>query len=708
EGALQNLGYRMDEMLNMVTVDIKPDFDILKFKELIQPLKDKKTQKLEYRTLHKRKNGSLYPVEVHLQVVETGIYSKFVAVALDITEKEKIEKQKRESEEMASNIANSIPGLVMKYELYNNNNKDNISFVSQGMQEIWGISTNDALGNSKLFWEKIHPEDIDEIQLALSASAKKMTLFQHEFRVKNKELTKWVYLRGAPKNESKEKTSWYMVALDITPLKSIQEELKRTKSLLDHAGNLTKVGGWEMDIETNQIKWSEETRKIFDVSPEKTLTLESTLKFFRDRKTRVKLVKKIQETLLYKDEFNEDFEILTAKGNKKWIRLIGKPEPDLGGDTIFHGAVIDITENKQRDEELKLQEKVIKSSKDSVVITKGSGLNGQIIFVNKSFSKMTGYTMDEIAGKTPNILYGAATDQLELNEIEESILKGKSHESELLFYKKSGDHFWVNQYIAPLFLENGEISNFIYIQQDIDEKKKKEIERDRIINDLEKLNKEMDNFIYRVSHDLRAPISSALGLINISQKENDIDNIKTYLDIQKNSLNKLDNFIQDILNYSRNTRLKVQANKIEVQELINEITHQLEYSAEAQNIIKTKVKHEYIYYGDELRLSIILTNLISNALKFTKNLNRPPEIIISAKINKKELYLTIEDNGIGIEQKYLNQIYDMFFRATDTNHGSGLGLYIVKDAVNLLKGNIEVESRFMKGTKFTLRIPNGI
>ncbi|UXX78737.1 HAMP domain-containing histidine kinase [Reichenbachiella carrageenanivorans] len=263
--------------------------------------------------------------------------------------------------------------------------------------------------------------------------------------------------------------------------------------------------------------------------------------------------------------------------------------------------------------------------------------------------------------------------------------------------------------LSPLF---DSISKFY----DTFERDQKLVERvmdlssDELMNsnsDLKKLNEEMDRFVYSTSHDLRAPLLSILGLLNIIENENTQYDIKGYLKLLRDSTVKLDRFISDIIDYSRNTRLDINCTAVDFTTLIDDSFKHLNYMPGCSTLLKLiNVDEHTKLYSDDRRLSIIFNNLISNAIKYQKSDIEDSFINIEAEINPNELKVEIEDNGIGIEEQYLDHIFNMFYRASPEAKGSGLGLYIVQETLEKLKGKITVESTYNVGTKFVVTIPN--
>jgi signal transduction histidine kinase len=223
--------------------------------------------------------------------------------------------------------------------------------------------------------------------------------------------------------------------------------------------------------------------------------------------------------------------------------------------------------------------------------------------------------------------------------------------------------------------------------------------------ELSKRNVELDNFVYSVSHDLRAPIASVLGIINLAKLENDTAMKDHYFDMINGSALQLDNFIMEILDQSRNARLDIKREKIAFQDLIDETFEQLKFaSANGKPVEKiVQIKQKKAFYSDPWRMKVVLNNIISNAIRYRNG--KDPVIKVDVSVEKGIVKLIIEDNGRGISEEHLDKVYEMFYRATDDGAGSGLGLYIVKETIDKLNGEIRIESEEGKGTKVILEIP---
>jgi signal transduction histidine kinase len=223
--------------------------------------------------------------------------------------------------------------------------------------------------------------------------------------------------------------------------------------------------------------------------------------------------------------------------------------------------------------------------------------------------------------------------------------------------------------------------------------------------DLKQINSELDRFVYSASHDLRAPIISLKGLIKLTKMEKDSLQINQYLSMMELSLEKQDVFISKIISFSKNKRLEVSLEEIDLNVMIDRILDHHKFMSNYSSIEVRKNISSQLVHTDEVRLDIILSNIISNAIKYLDKEKDKPFIEIEAKVDEAYLKISIEDNGIGIIEADKNHIFDMFYMTKQNQNGSGVGLYIAKETVDKLGGNIKVASTINAGSKFDIIIP---
>lgn len=224
---------------------------------------------------------------------------------------------------------------------------------------------------------------------------------------------------------------------------------------------------------------------------------------------------------------------------------------------------------------------------------------------------------------------------------------------------------------------------------------------------LKKTNLELDSFVHRVSHDLRAPLSSVAGLAEVIVHESNISEIYEYVGMQQKTLIRMDDLIKDIIDFSKNKRLDLHYTEINFADII---TNALQDHSHLKNApsIKTEVQvtqHEK-YYSDTRRISTIINNLVSNAIKYSDISKSHPVLFIGVTVMENNATIEVTDNGIGIEENQLEKIFTMFYRATSSSTGSGLGLYIIKETVEKLSGYITISSKKCDGTSIKVVVPD--
>ncbi|WP_224999604.1 PAS domain-containing sensor histidine kinase [Cesiribacter sp. SM1] len=224
---------------------------------------------------------------------------------------------------------------------------------------------------------------------------------------------------------------------------------------------------------------------------------------------------------------------------------------------------------------------------------------------------------------------------------------------------------------------------------------------------LTKVNKELDNFVYSASHNIRAPLTSLMGLINLLKLESGRPHeLYKICGMMENSLHRLDGFIRDILDHSRNARLFLQFVEVDIYALIYGVLEEFSLLEDFKQIdVNVNVHQESPLYTDPARLRIVFRNLLSNAIRY-QNKVLPPQIVITGRITVQEAVFQVCDNGIGIRQEHHARVFDMFYRADEHRSGSGLGLYITREVVDKMGGKIELSSQPAKGTVVKIVLPN--
>lgn len=224
---------------------------------------------------------------------------------------------------------------------------------------------------------------------------------------------------------------------------------------------------------------------------------------------------------------------------------------------------------------------------------------------------------------------------------------------------------------------------------------------------LEKANKELDRFLYSTSHDLRAPIASILGLTYLGKMEFVEEKARTFMNLIEERIRKLDLVISDILSLSRSKKIDLKIERLDFNKLLDDTITDIKFNKGASAIsLEFQPSPDNVFLSDNNQMKIILANLLGNAVKYHRLDQPAPYIRVTFVRIKDKVQIAVEDNGQGIPKESMPRIFEMFYRASLDTEGTGLGLYIVKEALSKVKGTIDVSSEVGKGSRFTITLDN--
>lgn len=239
------------------------------------------------------------------------------------------------------------------------------------------------------------------------------------------------------------------------------------------------------------------------------------------------------------------------------------------------------------------------------------------------------------------------------------------------------------------------------------EKYKRDVEIKTKNKELEKANSELERFIYSASHDLRAPVASIRGVLQVAKMEVQDSKALEYFDMIEKSTNSLNDFIGNIIHYYQNTRDDEMVKKIDLNKLIEESINKCKGFTQADKVVfKTDVSQSADFVSDDQRIRMVLNNLVNNAIKFRDESKEEQIVNIQVIGNQEKAKFVISDNGLAIADDKLPFIFEMFNHSDNKQSGAGIGLYIVKEALKKLNGNISVTSKIGEGSRFTFEVPN--
>ncbi|HCU55254.1 hypothetical protein A2574_03165 [Candidatus Shapirobacteria bacterium RIFOXYD1_FULL_38_32] len=390
----------------------------------------------------------------------------------------------------------------------------------------------------------------------------------------------------------------------------------------------------------------------------------------------------------------EDFQYRVKRVDGEWVWLESNRFKIRWQNRSFYvGIGRDVTERRIAREELQKLYSAVEQTLDGIFITT---LNGQILYVNPAFEKITGYSEKEVLGKNPNIIKSGKHKKAYFSKMWKTINRGKTFRGVVINKKKNGELFYTDHTITPVKDEHGNITYFVGIWKDITSHIEEE--------------KRKDEFISIASHELKTPITTVKVFTQLLQKMfKDSDNVEVnkYLDRMGYQVDKLTNLVRDLLDVSRlqSGKLELRKEKFDIGKLIKEIAENFEATNNTHKIF-IEGKPRKMIKADKDRIEQVIINLISNAIKYSPDAKK---VEIKVESEKNDIIISVKDFGVGIAQEYLNKIFGRFYRVYDTRDktfpGLGMGLYISYEIIERHKGKMWVESKKDEGSTFYFSLP---
>jgi PAS domain S-box-containing protein len=345
--------------------------------------------------------------------------------------------------------------------------------------------------------------------------------------------------------------------------------------------------------------------------------------------------------------------------------------------------------------------------------------DGTIEYVNPFFCEVTGYSAEEAIGNNPRVLKSGNLPESFYKNMWQTILSGKTWRGDFINKKKNDEEYWESASISPIKNSEGEITHFVAVKQDITERKHMEKELIQAKQAADEANKAKGDFLANMSHESRTPINAVIGMAHLALKTDLSPKQRDYLKKIQTSANALLGIINDILDFS-----KIEAGKMDIEtvdfnledvmdNLANLLTVKAQEKEDLEVLFNTHWEVPRFLVGDPLRLGQVLINLSNNAVKFTDS----GEIVVSSELleqneDKVTLKFSVRDTGIGLTEEQAGKLFQSFTQAdTSTTRkygGTGLGLAISKKLVNMMGGEIWVESKYGQGTTFNFTVNFGL
>lgn len=485
------------------------------------------------------------------------------------------------------------------------------------------------------------------------------------------------------------------------------EELNRQLAFLQTMGNMAKVGGWAMDLKTSNLEWSDQVYFIHELPIGTAPLLEGALDFYPEHARSV-VAQAFKRCVEEGVPYDLELPFVTAKGNKTWVRTIGKAMRREGETYRVYGVLQDITEQKIKDSEFSKQEMQFK--KLVAVMSDGFGiidLAGICLYANESFAKMLGRDVEEMMGCPITDFMTQDSRSMLLRELERRHV-GRNSVYELTWVRKDATECVALVTANPLLDEFNEISGSFAVITDITQRKIMEAQLAKAKEAADKANEAKTTFLSRMSHELRTPLNAILGFSQVLKtlapndvKERDIC-INHTLEAGQHLL-KLINDVLDVMKAEQG-QAEVALSACSLDQVIRDSCNLVSNDLRNSGITLKAAPTHLLVWADPQRLRQVLVNLLSNAIKYNK-----PQGNISIAVNEvggAQVEIQVIDSGVGIAPEEQTLVFEPFTRLAYAQsqeiQGSGIGLALTKFLVEQMKGTISINSEAGVGTIFTL------
>ncbi len=517
----------------------------------------------------------------------------------------------------------------------------------------------------------------------------------------NSTITPFLDERGRP-------YQYVSIRTDVSALKAAEDELVRAYGLLESSNEAARIGTWEMHVDPPRMAWSRMTRHIHEVEEGWECDPDQALAFCVPGTSRDTLQRAFHDARFHAVSFDEEIEITTARGNRRWVRAIGLPELADGRCRRIYGLCQDITPAKDAERELSKLSRIARDTTNGVVVTDA---DGRVEWINRGFTRISGYGLEELRGRRPGrVLQGEATDPATVGHMHQALARHQPFQVDVVNYTRSGLPYWIHIDCNPLRDDAGEIQGFMAIQSDITEQVHARQALITARDEAERANRAKSEFLSRMSHELRTPMNAILGFGQLMEYAPGLpadhrDNLREILKAGHHLLE----LINEVLDLSRieSGHLDLSLEAVEMSPLVDEALSLVASLAQTHGIrLHRDGLADVVVRAHRVRLKQVLLNLLSNAVKY----NRPGgrvELTVRP-VDDDRLRIGVTDSGKGIPSHRLAELFEPF-RRLDAEHstieGTGIGLTITRRIVELMGGSVGVESEVGVGSTFWIELP---
>ena len=717
QAALLLHGYTAQEMATMRVGHLVKGYDEEKWDDAYAEVWDylKVNKKLEVTVQHKKKDGTIIDVQILANYIKYGDLELNCSYIIDITEKKNADIELKRSNERYAYATIATNDVIWETDLTVNSLYLANSFTTVFGHELNGIE----YGENNIWRRNLHPDDYDrvltkEAEVINGGGAQWQT--EYRFRKANGDYAVVLERGFCLRDETGKAIRLFGAIQDITEKKKIEKDLEWSNLRYEYATLVTSDVVWETDLKADTLFLSKNFTLFFGHETPSIMPIQDSIWRKNVHPDDINDVLESEMAIIKGsgDTWGSEYRFRKADGTYAVVVDRSFAMKDEQGNVVkMIGSMQDITLRKQEEERIKLFETVVHNTTQAIIIRDAKKLPSggfPILYVNESFTTMTGYSLEEIKGKSLKFLIGALTDTSERTKLREAMENGLPGRMEVINYKKNGTPFWASISVFPVVNNKGEITHWVSIQRDVTSRKKAEEEKEHLINELIHNNKELKQFSYITTHNMRAPLTNLLSICKLIDT-NQIPDLRTQKLVEgfKQSTALLDETLNDLINIliiKENRNLLTQ--DISFSDVFNKV-----HTSISNTIIKAHATIEADFSEadsvnfSKVYLESILLNLLTNSIKYS---HKGTPIFIQIKTTKNpdgSVKMVYSDNGIGMDMKRVkDKIFGLYQRFHNNADSKGIGLYLVHSQITALGGTIEVDSEVNVGTTFTIKFRN--
>ena len=576
---------------------------------------------------------------------------------------------------------------------------------------IFGWTEEDVLGKTCLEWQFIHPDDqkeAEKMMMDMLAGCSDRCICNHRYFTKSGKTIYCEWYNSVVRNKQGKITSMLTLINDVTEKVVNKHELREVNQQLEHTLSSINKVIWRLTVSGDSVSVKYISPNIdqvtgynslaFSEAPQQWLKLIHPLDIFTYKKHLSMFIRGNAEHTELK------YRIIDREGRVKWV-LDQVSVEQKGDDIILSGSLKDITAGRELDKLVEDNERKIRHITETapgVIFQFNRAKDGREWFDYLNTKSELLEISDGLV-KSNTLAFWEQMLVEDRPSVQDAL---RQSEDQLTRFdcsfrvKNAGKIIWYRTVAEPMWHEEEQRTIWTGIIMDVTEQR-------HLVEQLENKNLELNNFAYRVSHDLRAPLSSVKGIVELAQMEENSPALISYLSMIESSIHRLDQFISNVLHHTKVANDQLTIEMVDFQKITGEILGDLDHMPAYSRIDKQIDISDNLdkYQSDPMLIMVILRNLISNGIKYHNPNHAHSYFKILITSTTQGIHIIYQDNGIGISQDKLSKVFDMFYRASDSAGGSGIGLFILKQAVEKLQGQLQIQSKLGEGTSFEITLP---